>query len=505
MIGCLELERYRDRELSPDQRFAFENHLEECASCREATIRWGEIESEIVSVTTQAEKSLPGWSEKKRDQLMREAAAQRLEQPRLWLRPLAIAAAAAVVVGLTALFVDLDSADEITAPIKLNARLVNGERVYPIVLSGDQQQTIASPQRSRVLLNVGEDIIGLASNSRLKFLELSAVRTRLFLEHGTVACAVAHESSEREFLVETGQLVVRVTGTRFSVAHSENGGTHIDVSEGRVQVTDNQKRTRSIAAGHRLRVAVDGEGAITPLTDAARDKIAFLMSDQPLYLRDLRHAGHNGEQEKHTVKRGAGGQNAVASHQIDDARVNEIGAEVVSTEAASGTDSRQKSQINRIDAHAEWREWIIRGRLGEAERAIATHLQRAAADKEAWSLLADCRRKSGDYRGAVVAYRQVIALASAAEANQARFRAGKLLQDKLGSHGEAIDLFENYVRSKSGNNMLEAEALLRLARSYGATGRVARARELLAKVAEEHSGTAAAAQARRMLTEINGN
>ncbi len=504
MIGCPDLERYRDRELSPDQRFAFENHLGECVSCREATIRWGEIESEIVSVTTKAEKSLPGWSEKKKDQLVREAAAYKLEQPRGRLRPIAVAAAAALVVGLSALFVDVNSGDEKAAPINLTARLVNGERVYPIVLSGEKQQTIASPQRSRVLLNIGDDIVGLAPNSRLKFIELSPARTRLFLESGTVACSIAHEASEREFIVETGQLVVRVTGTRFSVLNSDSGGAHIDVVEGSVQVTDNHQRTRVVAAGQRLRIPVEGEGSLTTLSDAAREKMAFLMSDQPLHLRELRHVGHDDVDEKSAGEREPSGENAGTVNDLDPLREDEIEAEVASAEAATGANAKQRSKASHTDSHAEWRHWIIQGRLGDAEREIAAHLQRAEKDKEAWSLLADCRRKGGDYQGAVVAYRKVIVLASPAEANQARFRAGKLLQEKLGFHREAIDLFEEYVRSKSGNNMLEAEALLRMARSHHATGRVARARKLLEEVADGHSGTAAAAQARRMLTEIQG-
>ncbi len=502
MSGCHKLEQYRDRELSIEERVAFEKHLEECASCCESTILWQEIESEIISITAGDEEKLPAWNEKNRERLIREAAAQRRMRPVSWLRPVAIAAAAAVLVGLAFLFMDIVSEREKAGSQKVTARLVNGKSVYPMVLADEALQTIESPQWSRVLLKIGKDIVGLSYNSRMKIVELSATRTRLFLERGTVACSVAREASEREFFVETEQLVVRVTGTHFAVTQLDDGTTHVDVSEGRVQVTRPGQKLESVAAGHRLSVTSEGQSTRAPITDATEERIAMLLSDVPSGSRDSRSDGHDDRAEMQ------GGKDAPQSEKADEVedlaseREDAPPVELVFEEAASSTGSKRKSKTTRSDSLSRWRDWIVQGRLEEAQRAIVAHLKKARKDKDAWSLLADCRRKAGDYRGAIGAYRKVIALAPTTEANQARFRAGKLLQDRLGAHAEAIDLFEDYVDSKSGNKMLKAEALLRMARSHRSMGRVTRARELLEEVAKKHSGTAAAEQARRILKEL---
>ncbi|MCP4674126.1 MAG: tetratricopeptide repeat protein [Deltaproteobacteria bacterium] len=502
MSGCHELEQYRDRELSFEERFAFETHLTECARCRESTTRWGEIESEIVSVTVKAEKRLPVWSEKKKERLIREATAKRHKRSMLWLRPAAIAAAAAILVGLAVFFTNIDSKDEKheeNAPLEITARLVNGKSVYPMVLSDGARQTIESPKWSRVLLNIGKDIVGLAYDSRLKIVELSATRTRLILEHGTVVCSVAHEASEREFFVETGQLVVRVTGTHFAVSRSDDGGAHVDVSEGRVRVEKPGQEPRSVSAGHRLRVTSDGQATLTPLTNTAEEKMALLLSDQPSSIRDSGSTGHDVGYENAPQIEKAEIVEHLATKQED-----ETAAELISEEVSS-SGSKRRSKAARTGSLSKWRDWIVHGRLDEAERAIVAHLQKSGKDKAAWSLLADCRRKAGDYRGAIGAYRKVIALAPTTEANKARFRAGKILQDRLGAHGEAIKLFEDYVDSKSSSKVLKAEALLRMARSHRSMGRITRARVLLKEVAKGHSGTAAAEQARRILKELETN
>ncbi|MCP4674252.1 MAG: tetratricopeptide repeat protein, partial [Deltaproteobacteria bacterium] len=123
-------------------------------------------------------------------------------------------------------------------------------------------------------------------------------------------------------------------------------------------------------------------------------------------------------------------------------------------------------------------------------------------DHRAWSLLAHCLRKKGKWREAAAAYREVIAIAPEAQANRARFKAGVVLQDKLGRHREAIVTFDEYLEM-AGAKSLEVEAKIRLARSYSAIGDKGRARKILEDVVSHHGGAAGAAKAKQMLVKIN--
>jgi Tfp pilus assembly protein FimV len=96
---------------------------------------------------------------------------------------------------------------------------------------------------------------------------------------------------------------------------------------------------------------------------------------------------------------------------------------------------------------------------------------------------------------------RVIALGGPKSANSARFQASVLLQDKLSDPGRAATLLEEYLR---GPALLEAEALVRLARARIDLGQRDRARSLLERVVAEHRGTAAAIRAGRLLNNLDG-
>jgi cytochrome c-type biogenesis protein CcmH/NrfG len=145
---------------------------------------------------------------------------------------------------------------------------------------------------------------------------------------------------------------------------------------------------------------------------------------------------------------------------------------------------------------------IVENRLDDARTGLTGHLKRSPLDTTAWSLLADCERKSGRWGQSVAAYEKVIALAPAGERRRAKYRAAAILQDQLGDHGRAASFLEDYVKTSAGGDPVLAEAMVRLARSYLQLGRQTRAKQLLLQVTGEHGGTRAATRASEMLKTL---
>jgi TolA-binding protein len=150
----------------------------------------------------------------------------------------------------------------------------------------------------------------------------------------------------------------------------------------------------------------------------------------------------------------------------------------------------------------QWRQWVLEGKLREAEIELRLYLKQHPLDTEAHSLLADCQRKAGKFSDAVETYKNLIAIGSVSQANRARFKAGVLLQEKLRDHFGAASIFEEYLAAGNSSPLLKAKALVRLARSLIALNEKHRAKMLLERVISDHSGTSAAINAREILEQI---
>jgi TolA-binding protein len=172
-------------------------------------------------------------------------------------------------------------------------------------------------------------------------------------------------------------------------------------------------------------------------------------------------------------------------------------------EAAEAAQDPELSVETDLRGVALWRQWILEGKLKQAEDALHMHLRSHSIDTEAMSILADCRRKAGKYADALETYKNLIMIAGRKQANRARFKAGVLMQEQLGNHFGAASLFEEYLASSSGSPLLRAKATVRLARSLISLGEKARARKLLGQVMRTYGGTSAAIQAREILDGLN--
>ncbi|MCA9667046.1 MAG: FecR domain-containing protein [Myxococcales bacterium] len=87
--------------------------------------------------------------------------------------------------------------------------------------------------------------------TELQLLSGSKTQVRFALRRGKAAFEVARDK-KRDFIVEAGDVRVRVVGTRFSVARAAAGnGVEVVVARGIVEVRDGQGKTLRLSAGQR--------------------------------------------------------------------------------------------------------------------------------------------------------------------------------------------------------------------------------------------------------------
>ena len=161
-----------------------------------------------------------------------------------------------------------------------------------------------------------------------------------------------------------------------------------------------------------------------------------------------------------------------------------------------------RARVSGPPSMEEIRQWIIKGKFDDAERALRRRLTDNPRDMAVLRLLAICQRKSGQSTRAVETYRRIIANGNGEDQNAARSKAGVILQDQLGRHGEAAHLFESYLRAPPGLRSNTLEARMRLAKSLKKTNQSAAYKRMLGVIVKEHGGTEAAIQAAKELEAL---
>lgn len=152
----------------------------------------------------------------------------------------------------------------------------------------------------------------LAAHSRLSVQKQVRDEFRLKLDEGKVECDVVH-NPKRQFFVQAAGVVVRVTGTRFSVdvkEHSDQGETaqyvEVSVSRGSVEIqrTDGTMPVRRLTAGERWAMRIsDG---VTP-THSATTEVGASATPEP-------------EAQPTPVAGALRAKNQVAAEPLEDAR-----------------------------------------------------------------------------------------------------------------------------------------------------------------------------------------
>jgi TolA-binding protein len=344
-------------------------------------------------------------------------------------------------------------------------------------LGADERATIA----------LGGHRIDLEAGAAMKLALVSKAAVVVELVRGAAVFDVDFQTENGLFSVQVEDAVVSVKGTRFRV-RTDDGIVSIAVSEGLVGIVRQGREVARLAAGEKIEFDIGNSMFVVPgSTESAPPSPSMIDSDP----------GDADSGSSYTVPpaidRGEGAEAASAKS---------MGAGVRASREAEG--ARQADTVDRgagteATTLAALKNLAVDGRLQEALEGLEEYVVLHPADAEAWFLVGECRRKLGDHTGAVDAYGRVVATGSDDKADIARLKAGIVLQDKLGRHGEAVGFFETMLNEKSDASPLRAEVLLRCARSLLALGRDAEARLRLQEIVSEYGANPAAVEAREIL------
>lgn len=440
-------------------------HLEGCGRCREALAKWRAIGPGIGSA---AVPDIPV-----RDRLVLERVRARLVRPArpAALRPAWIGAAiaSAAAIALVAVYArppagGAPAPRAVGAPAAVASVLPPGGGT-PRELPIEPGRPITAPPGGRASARIGAHRIEIESDSSVSFSSVSPVRVALEISRGAASFAVDFGGAPGEFTVAAGDVVVAVRGTQFRVSRDESR-VAVGVVEGRVAVSRAGGEIAVLSPGEKIEIdAWASESAASAASAAAAP------AREPDGFSGVAAAGRGAK----TPASGTAG-------------------------AASGF-SPQAPGAGSPDL-ATLREWIVAGRLVEAEAGLIGLVARDPADADAWWTLGDCRRRARDFDGAVEAYSKVIEVGAPEQADLARLRAGAILQERLGRHDDAVALLLELLRAGDPASPLRAEVLVRCGRSLAALGRGAEAEPLLREVVERHAANPVAAEARALLEKM---
>jgi ferric-dicitrate binding protein FerR (iron transport regulator) len=443
--ACGQTQALLDGQLSGAERASAEEHARTCPECRPLIDAWRRFSDGYLAQLPPV--AAPSLEETRR--MMRKA--RGLEHPARSVRPWWLLAAGAAAAAVIALVIVRQS--RVPESLPALAELADG-RVVP--LAGD---TLEGAADRGALLRVGEDRVGVAPRSRVRLLRHDRERVRLRLESGSVAAAVKHRAPGQSFSVESGGFVVTVVGTRFRVTHWDDG-VQVQVEEGHVQVTGAGGERFDVLAGHTLGV-------------------------------------RNGQPEESSYSGGdftelGGTAPPPAASAEADTGVSE------ETEAAARPRAITGAELER------WRRAALAGRCPDVAGDIRRAVRENPRQAEAWRVLADCSRLTGDNRGAVAGYKRVIALSGPDEADRARLLLAGVLHDRLDSDAEAERVLRVYLATRKPP-ALEAGARVTLARVLISLHRPAEARSELQRVTRRLPASPQALEALELLKSLDGH
>jgi TolA-binding protein len=436
------------------------------------------LEREVAAMAREADDRLPTWRAEARQKLIEAPLPPAVRSSTLWWVPATVAAAVLVVVFVVKPMVSFSPeaparSSQIDAHEIVATAIHDDGKTAPIQMD----RLIRAPSDARLLLRVGRDVVGLEASGRVRVEAATKNEVRLRLEEGMVACQVAHRSQAGQFTVVYGKYSVQVVGTRFSVGADAKTRLRVSVLDGEVTVTGPDQQAVSVNAGQTLRITTENRLQRETVDTGARDRIEVLLSPKATQIDP-------GQTVPSTAP--------AAAPEVDG----------VDFPQGAAPSSRQGSKGTAVSEDlTDYREMVIDGQYQRAESALGAHLRRFPRDADAWWLLATCRRKAGDWQGAVAAYDAVIRNAGASRKDKARFRAATILQEKLGNHDKALEYLGAYLKNAGRTKPLRAEALIRQAISHFSVGQKKQAVSALHTVISDYGNTAAAARAEHLLQQ----
>lgn len=523
MKPCDHLPQYLDGRLERAGREYFESHLHICADCRKLADVWVCTKNALRNEAEERRLHLVPTDEEA-SRLVQRA---QLEASSRGFFSVRVLVPLTACVSFALAFVLASKLDDFGTSIPETSMHREAKATLPV---SEGEASFKKPpleyetkKDGRTTGRFGNDRFGLAAQSKLRVVSTEGKTTLLRLDYGIAAFSVAKRKGGRKFVVEAGDYRVEVVGTRFTVDRSGDG-VRVSVTEGVVAVSENGGRKWRLAAGDALSVAPGaapehiaadeeeiektarllGETAECDIHDALLASATDTMSFE-IPKKGKASALSNTSRRRSKGHRKAQGETSLSLH--EDAEGPRRAASSAKPETNGAAQGEAQTSVSPDESAPKgmdlWRQWILEGRFEVAEAALSEHLSGRPLDTEAYSLLADCRRKAGKYAQAVEIYKKLTAIAGEYQANRARFKAGVLMQEKLKNHLGAAAIFDEYLATGKGTPLLRAKAAIRLAGSLIELGEVERAGKLLRRIADDYSGSSVAIQAREMLKKID--
>ena len=500
MTECTDLQHYLNGELAAPEQHQFEMHLAECAACAADVRSWKKIRQTLQQNAARMAFRPPAQDHAQRHRLEATFAGHRSQIP-LKLKPILLLAAVAVIAcGLGGLGIYWSRAErDIGQNIAASPSSVHITRfradgtIFQSVEHRESQ--ISANANEQLLATVGADRIAVAPNGKMMVHSKKQQATGLAIRDGWIACSVSRRSAHRRFVTQTwdNRFTVEVKGTRFGVNYrppptvpDSSPLFQVAVTEGVVAVKEQQLREWTLTAGKQLVVLADGTASISAISNRHRTIVSSLLnptSPAPDWTILLDEA--SAPSPEHSF-----GNGTAASSPAKKARRQGLRPAAPNVIAAD----------TLPDFIVEMKQWIGTGRHRDAVSAIEERLITESTNSELWRLLAESRRKSGNYQGAAAAYRKVVEFATPQVANAARYKLGLMYQNELNQPANAIPFFASYLANES--QLLRAEALYHLAKAEYSTGKKSQATVHLKEVIGAHGATAAAVKAKKLLIKI---
>ncbi len=489
MTNCNQLKTYLNRDMGLKEREAFLGHLASCERCKERAADWNAARLHLEKAF---DARTPAFDASRASALVRAAETRRAARgTSSWRFPVLVGlyatAALAVLLVLYKATTDSDRGGaipkEVVAPSLPIEVLYPYRAATPMPPSEQAKKILSASKTERLLAAVGQARLGLDANSSALVARADADAIRLELISGRIAVSLSPGAHRSTLSVRAGRMEVTVKGTKFLVEREPSiEGVSVTVKEGVVRVSDAFGRALDIRAGETFRQDADGPGEVRPADAALELRLTNLLT-----LPSETESPPDTAMENEAIEKSDDSDEVLKTEQSPGGRV------------PSNPRQPQKAAPPDLDTV---KQWILEGDFTRSEEALTRRLAKTPDDTATLALLAVCQRKSGHPRQAVQTLKQVIEVASPAERNRARFKAGVILQDQLGRDAEAVVLFDDYLEDRNDKRANDAEARIRLAKSLKRCGDLKRYEQVLRKVVALHGGTEAAEQAGRELEQL---
>lgn len=491
---CKYLYKYLDGRLDWEDRRLFEDHLAHCPACLQQTSDWQQILTVAASLDNKdvgARVAPPSSLDVQRFETMARKRIEHLGRLSFLGRPLAVAIAAAVLLGIAIGVWKNEAPDtpHVAAPAAVSSRvaphksdtsgapsqsLSEAPLVSPSAtdvhfdtkvkeLTGSE--TLHASAHNGQCAHMGPDTLCLFPKSRAEVMVSDKAHV-VALQSGSAVFYV-QPNETREFRVTTPLGTVVVVGTRFSVTVTPEHMLQVVVKKGTVRV-EGDNEAAMVQKGAVARIVSEKSGIVTRLATwdelAAFSVLSKMIEEVPAKPLHLKSA-------KKPVVHDA--------HQLQD--------------------TAQAQSLKMLDT---WRKEMIAGDVDGAIEGLLRYLQAHPNDVDARFLLATCHKRKGHPKEALALYQQLAQHQTLSVANRAAYLAGDVCIKQLSNPQCALQYFTPFLDHSGRDAPQRGEALYYKAEALLQLGQKKEATQILESVVHTFGRTGIGQRARNRLREI---